>query len=386
MSPFVGFDHTGVFFHDGEKNLPGSRCEAAATIRIGDRIEPLLAWEETPRLMLISLSLRCLPLVLVVACSSGDNLASTGDAGGGAGGTGGDAPMEGTGDGGFVATGGAPAVGSGGTLVSGGTLATGATSGAGGTTGGSGGTDSTAPLTIWLAGDSTVANGNTPCPTGWGKAFEALFDDLVTVRNSAAGGRSVRTWLYSMTTTMGGDGECVANLDQGGAPVLQERWSAMLEGMKAGDYLFIQFGINDGSPTCDRHVGLDLFEKEYGRMATAAKERGAQPVFLTPASAIKCSGGTAIGTRGGYVTATLDAGETFDVPVIDLHARSVALYQSLGFCPAASGGVSASTTGPVGDFFCDDHTHFSPAGAPAIAALVGEGLLELGLPLAARLK
>ena len=26
-------------------------------------------------------------------------------------------------------------------------------------------------------------------------------------------------------------------------------------GMKAGDYLFIQFGINDGDSACPRHVG-----------------------------------------------------------------------------------------------------------------------------------
>lgn len=47
----------------------------------------------------------------------------------------------------------------------------------------------------------------------------------------------------------------------------------------------------------------------------------------------------------------------YDVPVIDLHAMSVALYQSLGFCPIPVGDVSASTSGPVGEFFCDDHTH-----------------------------
>ena len=29
-----------------------------------------------------------------------------------------------------------------------------------------------------------------------------------------------------------------------------------------------------------------------------------------------------------------------------------------------------TTTGPVGDFFCDDHTDFSPAGAVDISTLV----------------
>jgi lysophospholipase L1-like esterase len=160
----------------------------------------------------------------------------------------------------------------------------------------------------------------------------------------------------------------------------------MLDGMKSGDYLFIQFGINDGSSTCDRHVGLDAFKESYGMMAQAAKDRGAQPIFLTPTAAIGCSGNTAVGTRGAYVTATIDAGVTYDVPVIELHQRTVDLYNSLGFCPVPGGDVSASTTGPVGDFFCDDHTHFSDAGAVEVAGLVAQALRDQGIGLGAHLK
>jgi lysophospholipase L1-like esterase len=258
--------------------------------------------------------------------------------------------------------------------------------GAAGKAGSGGNAGAGGNVTVWLAGDSTMANGETPCPVGWGKVFDALFDEHVTVTNSAVGGRSVRTWLYSVQKTMDASGECVRDLDQNGDPVLQARWTAMLNGMKAGDYLFIQFGINDGDSTCDRHVGLAAFKQEYGMMAQAAKDRGAQPVFITPVSAISCKGSAAQGTRGAFVTTTLDAGTEFDVPVIDLHALSVALYTSLGFCPLAGGDVSATTTGPVGDFFCDDHTHFDTPGAQQIAGLVAKALDEQGLPLAAYLK
>jgi lysophospholipase L1-like esterase len=256
--------------------------------------------------------------------------------------------------------------------------------GAGGANAG-GSANSDGPIAIWLAGDSTVAGGNTPCPRGWGRHFDEQFDDRVSVMNSASGGKSVRTWLYSVTTTMGADGEC--NLDMGadGKPVLAARWTDMLTNMKTGDYLFIQFGINDGSATCDRHVGLETFKKEYGMMAAEAAKRGVQPVFVTPVSSIACSGTKAIGTRGEFVTATLDAGEQFGVPVIDLHALSVAHYQSLGFCPVPGGDVSASTTGPVGDYFCDDHTHFSEAGSVDMARLVAGAVLDGKLPLASYL-
>jgi lysophospholipase L1-like esterase len=215
----------------------------------------------------------------------------------------------------------------------------------------------------------------------------ARFDPRVTVTNSAVGGRSVHTWLYMVGQDIdAATQECSLARDAAGVPLVQPRWQAMLDGMRPGDYLFIQFGINDGDPSCERHVGLDAFETAYGMMADAAKARGAQPIFLTPVSSIACNGTTARGSRGAFVTSTIDAGQRFDVPVIDLHARSVALYNEHGFCPVAGGDVSATTTGPVGDFFCDDHTHFSPTGAVEIADVVAEALRDQNIGLAAYLK
>jgi len=287
----------------------------------------------------------------------------------------------GTGSGGTISSGGVAGAASGGQPASrGGAPSAGATGTA------SGGSASGSPPTVWIAGDSTVANGNTPCPTGWGGPFRTAFKDGVKVVNSAVGGRSVRTWLYNVTTQMDGAGECVLQTDGSGKPTLQARWQDMLKNMKQGDYLFIQFGINDGSPTCDRHVGIAAFKESYGMMAMAAKERGTQPILLTPTSMVACNGSTARPTRGEFVTATLDVGKQLGVPVIDLHALTIALYTSRGFCPIPGGDVSASTTGPVGDFFCDDHTHFSQAGASAVAELVAQALRDQKIALSSYLK
>jgi lysophospholipase L1-like esterase len=237
------------------------------------------------------------------------------------------------------------------------------------------------PVTLWIAGDSTVANGNTPCPRGWGRAIGSAFDERVSVVNSAAGGRSVHTWLYDVQQEFDDTNECALARDANGNPVLQARWQAMLDGMRTGDYLLIQFGINDGDPSCDRHVGIEAFKTAYGMMANAAKARGATPIFITPVSFIACNGTTPRETRGGFVPATLEAGETFDVPVIDLHALSVQLYGELGFCPLEGGDVSATTGGAVGAFFCDDHTHFDQPGAERMAALMAGELAALGVGL-----
>ena len=241
------------------------------------------------------------------------------------------------------------------------------------------------PITVWIAGDSTVANGQTPCPVGWGKTIGDYFNDKVTVQNYAVGGRSVRTWLYDVSDQMASNGECRIATNSDGSPVLQDRWVTTLSQMQAGDYLLIQFGINDGSRTCPRHVGGNAFKEEYLYMANEAIKRGAHPVFITPAPAVKCSGSTAVGSRG-FLTETFSAADELNIPVLDLHTLGTDLYNQLAFCPVAGGDVSANTGGAVGDFFCDDHTHFDTPGAKKISELIADELRAQGVALANYIK
>jgi lysophospholipase L1-like esterase len=239
-----------------------------------------------------------------------------------------------------------------------------------------------APVTVWLAGDSTMANpGSARCPVGWGSQFDALFNSDVTVRNQAVGGRSIQTWLYegNVSSTKGTDGECRLT-----STTYSSRWQSMLNastGMKAGDYLFIQFGINDSSSTCPRHVGPARYQQLMTMMAQAALARGAHPVLLTPVAAITCSGSTATKNRG-FVSQTFAAGSATGAPVIDLQTLSVSRYNSLRFCP--HNGDFGS--GPVGAFFCNDRTHFETYGAQQVAGLVAGDVRRQNLPLAAYLR
>ena len=234
-------------------------------------------------------------------------------------------------------------------------------------------------ITVWLAGDSTMQPCTSACPCGWGSQLQPYLNANATVVNSGSGGRSIQTWLYdpNVTTTMSG-GECVVS-----PKTYSTRWQAMLDGMKAGDYLFIEFGINDGDSTCNRHVGTALFQSYLEYMAGEAKTRGAQAIFLTSTSAIECSGSTAQANRG-FGPQTKAAGTAASVPVIDLTVLSAAFYTSLGLCPNASD--YTSTTSAVGKFFCDDHTHFETAGATQIAGVVAKALRDQGIGLAAYLK
>ncbi|MEW9551917.1 GDSL-type esterase/lipase family protein [Nonomuraea sp. NPDC050783] len=234
-----------------------------------------------------------------------------------------------------------------------------------------------ATTTVWLAGDSTVAGPGATCPVGWGAEFDALFHSNIVVDNLAVAGRSIQTWLYEggVTSAVGSDGECVLSST---AP--SSRWQRALTGMRAGDYLFIQFGINDGSATCPRHVGTARYQELMTMMARAALERGAHPVLLTAVAAITCSGGTAVRNRG-YVAQTAAAGAATGAPVIDLQALSVDYYNSLGLCP----NNGDYTSGALGQFFCNDHTHFEAYGARRIARLVTGALRAQKIPLAGSL-
>jgi hypothetical protein len=130
-------------------------------------------------------------------------------------------------------------------------------------------------------------------------------------------------------------------------------------------------------------VGTALFQTYLGVMAQAAKDRGAQPIFLTSTSAIMCTGNT-VNPNRGFGPQTKAAATANNVPIIDLTVLSAALYTSLGLCP--NDGNYDSTTSALGKFFCSDHTHFEAAGAAQVAAVVSKALRDQNLGLAAYLK
>lgn len=234
-----------------------------------------------------------------------------------------------------------------------------------------------ATTTVWMAGDSTMANPGSACPVGWATEFDSLFHTNIVVNNLAVAGRSIQTWLYegAVSSTIGSSGECTLT-----SSAYSSRWQQMLTGMQAGDYLFIQFGINDGDPACPRHVGTARYQQLMTYMAQTALARGAHPILLTAVAAITCSGSTAVKNRG-FVTQTTAAGAATGAPVIDLQTLSVNYYNSLGLCP----NNGDYTAGPVGQFFCNDHTHFEAYGARRIARLVTGALRTQNIPLAGSL-
>lgn len=115
-------------------------------------------------------------------------------------------------------------------------------------------------LLIKLIGDSTVKNGQGKGDNdqwGWGSFFERFFDTTrVTVENHALGGRSSRTFIT------------------------EGLWNKVLDELQEGEYLFIQFGHNDGGPLNTGRARASLKGTGNESQAVIMKKTGeAEEVF-----------------------------------------------------------------------------------------------------------
>src|SRR3954464_13614077 len=115
--------------------------------------------------------------------------------------------------------------------------------------------------TIWLIGDSTMANKEVSeyPETGWGMPFAHFFDSSVVVDNRAKNGKSTKSFRE------------------------EGLWQPVLDGIQAGEYVFIQFGHNDEyKEKAERFTSPDEFRTNLRRYVTETKSRGGIPVLLTP--------------------------------------------------------------------------------------------------------
>jgi lysophospholipase L1-like esterase len=220
-------------------------------------------------------------------------------------------------------------------------------------------------ITVYLIGDSTIAIKEKKAypETGWGMPFANYFDTTVTVDNRAKNGRSTSTFIT------------------------EDLWKPVAEGMKAGDYLFIQFGHNDEVPTKKSYTTEADFKKNLIRYITEARAKQAIPVLITPVARRKFdSVGHIVSTHAAYSQLVRDVAKDTKVPLIDLDAKSQQLLQQLGvesskllFNHLEAG---QNPNYPSGK---QDDTHFSELGARRMAELVLAGIHELKLKLADRI-
>ena len=64
--------------------------------------------------------------------------------------------------------------------------------------------------------------------------------------------------------------------------IAEGRWDAVVRDLKAGDYVFIQFGHNDEVPTKATYTPADQFEANLIRFIRQSLDKQAIPVLITP--------------------------------------------------------------------------------------------------------
>lgn len=223
------------------------------------------------------------------------------------------------------------------------------------------------PVTLYLAGDSTMSNYKSSFypRMGWGQVFGRWFGSGAAVCNAAASGRSSKSFIA------------------------ERRLSAIWSRIRPGDYLFIQFGHNDQKEDEARHTDPNTSYVEHLRQyVDGARTRGALPVLITSVQRRSFDEqGCFADTHGEYPTAMKRLAAELEVPLIDLAEKSRRLFESLGAerTKALLLWLQPGEQANYPDGVTDD-THFSEAGAIAIARLVVEGIKELDLPLAGLLR
>jgi lysophospholipase L1-like esterase len=203
--------------------------------------------------------------------------------------------------------------------------------------------------TLYIAGDSTAAQKYTDAApeTGWGMALPFFLHRRLPVANHAMNGRSSKSFY-----------------DEG-------RLAVILEAIKPGDRLLVQFAHNDEkSADPARYTEPWSTYQEYlMRYVDGARSRGASPVFATAVERRKFdAAGNALPTHGDYPAAMRALAEAEDVPLLDVQALSLALWQKLG--------VEETKTYFNWTATEQDNTHFNPPGAIAVARLVAAELLH----------
>ena len=219
-------------------------------------------------------------------------------------------------------------------------------------------------ITVWLIGDSTMSNKEAKAypETGWGMELASFFDNSITVENKALNGRSTKSFIN------------------------ENHWQPVLDHIKTGDYVFIEFGHNDekiDKPTIG--TTIEEFKTNLVKYVVDTRQKGGIPILLTPITRRSFKNGVLKYTHGLYPAATKAVADSLKVPLIDLLTKSKMLVENMGDDSSRALYNYVDTNNinyPNGK---KDDTHLSPVGAKKIASLAAEGIEELKLELSRRL-
>jgi len=223
-------------------------------------------------------------------------------------------------------------------------------------------------VTIFLAGDSTMAPklAEKRPETGWGEMLGQHFKaENVLIENRAMNGRSTKTFIS------------------------EGRWQKIVDDLKKGDFVFVQFGHNDQSKDKgERYTPPEDYKKNLIRFVDEVRAKGGHPVLLTPVMRRRFDKeGKFYDTHGEYPGIVRTVAHEYKVPLIDMHKLSETVIVKYGVEGSrrlflqVKPGENANYPNGV-----DDNTHFSPIGAEEMAKVVVVEIKDSKMKLAKYLK
>lgn len=166
--------------------------------------------------------------------------------------------------------------------------------------------------TVFLIGDSTVSNytqGYFP-QTGWGQVFQHFFDPAkITIDNRALGGRSSKSFY-------------------------NDHWSDVINSVRAGDFVLIQFGINDRNKADpNRYAPADgTFQDYLTRFVNETRAKGATPILVSTVvrNAWQDNDTRIYEAYHEHPVVTRELAGTLGVGLIDLDALATSYLEGVG--------------------------------------------------------
>lgn len=241
-------------------------------------------------------------------------------------------------------------------------------------------TSSNKSTTIFIIGDSTAADKQNPQTNperGWGMMLQGCFDRHVQVSNHAVNGRSSKSFIT------------------------EGRWQRVLNQLRPGDYVVIQFGHNDEKQDTARHTEPGgTFDENLSRFVREARERKATPILMNAVvrrNFFQASDGSAedealrntkyedeqvnsdtlIDTHGAYLLSPRRVAEQMGVVFIDANRITHDLEQGMGIEGSRllhmwyrPGEVASIPNGR------HDNTHYNVFGARLVAGLLADAIAE----------
>lgn len=208
-------------------------------------------------------------------------------------------------------------------------------------------------VTLFLAGDSTVTDQPHGPGSSWGQMVPRWFGPEVAVANHAESGETLKGFLK------------------------ERRWDKVLESLRPGDTVLIEFGTNDSKSSGPQNIYPNQdFSETYAPAGTTYREllrrfvgdvrrKGGVPVAATPSARRgEVAGPTSLAP---WVEAALAVAAELHVPAIDLNGMGVEINAALG---------------PDADRQFGDRTHHVEYGSYLQAKAIVLGLQRAGVPVA----